>query len=252
MGARDQLGVAHVLERAFVGSRDAHRGQLCGHLLRAFTAPAARSAQPLAQLRGVGIEAQAHDVDRLAAKVTEISVPVRYLMPCARAAAAARCCPPISSWSVSDQSSTPLPARAASASGSGCRRRRWNDSAGRALRMDTARSRGGARDCRGRAKRPCEGRGQLDAPACLRMSSCVTRRRRWPLPARARSVEPHGGLPLLRQPGHVDQPAAHALPLRLRQQVHEAVEGLVATERACRLRHLARAAPHRAATAAWP
>src|SRR6478735_7738883 len=52
------------------------------------------------------------------AKVTEISVPVRYFMPCARAAAAARCWPPISSWSVNDQSSTPLAAaRSASASG---------------------------------------------------------------------------------------------------------------------------------------
>jgi hypothetical protein len=52
------------------------------------------------------------------AKVTEISVPVRYFMPLAWAAAAARCWPPISSWSVRAHSSTPLAAaRAASSSG---------------------------------------------------------------------------------------------------------------------------------------
>jgi hypothetical protein len=52
------------------------------------------------------------------AKVTEISVPVRYFMPCAWAAAAARFWPAISSWSVSAHSSTPLAAaRAARSSG---------------------------------------------------------------------------------------------------------------------------------------
>src|SRR5689334_6373613 len=52
-------------------------------------------------------------------KVTEISTPVRYGSPSARAASRARCWPPSSSWSVSAQSSTPFAfARAASASGS--------------------------------------------------------------------------------------------------------------------------------------
>ena len=83
-------------------------------------------------------------------------------MPCARAAAAARCWPPISSWSVSAQSSTPLAAaRAASSSGSSVpsdtTEWQWRS----ALRMDT---------------RPILGSRRLAAPARRAAAACSIQR----------------------------------------------------------------------------
>lgn len=66
--AGDQLGVAHKLERTFVGAVDAHLRKLRRHLLRPFAPPGARGGQPLGQSRVVGVETQAHDVHRVACK----------------------------------------------------------------------------------------------------------------------------------------------------------------------------------------
>ena len=62
MGARDELGIAYVLQRPFIGARDAHRCQLCGHFPRTGDAAIAGLGQALAQGRVVRVEAQAHDV----------------------------------------------------------------------------------------------------------------------------------------------------------------------------------------------
>jgi len=62
--ARDQLGVAHIAQCAFVGAPDAHLGQLARDLLRPLAASAARGRQALGQLRIVGVEPQADDMYR--------------------------------------------------------------------------------------------------------------------------------------------------------------------------------------------
>ena len=62
--ARDQLRVAHVAQRALVGTGNAHLGQLGCHFLGAFAAPAAGLAQALHQAFVAGVKAQAHDVYR--------------------------------------------------------------------------------------------------------------------------------------------------------------------------------------------
>ena len=69
----------------------------------------------------------------------DISVPYKYPMPSAWAAAQARACPPISSWSVSDHNSTPLAcARSASASGVSVPSEMTEWQCRSALRIDTA------------------------------------------------------------------------------------------------------------------
>ena len=68
MRARDQLGVADVLECALEGTADAHLRQARGHVVRALLTAASRARQSLAQRGVVGIEAQAEDVHGLAGK----------------------------------------------------------------------------------------------------------------------------------------------------------------------------------------
>ena len=118
VGARDQLGVAHKLERAFVGTVDAHFGQLGRHFLGPLAAPAARGLQAGVHAGAVGIKAQAHNVHGFVGKGDGYFGAREVLHALRVAAAAARCWPPISSWSVSAHSSTPLVlARSARASG---------------------------------------------------------------------------------------------------------------------------------------
>jgi hypothetical protein len=63
MGARNQRGIAGVFERAFVGSLDAHLGQLSGHFLGPDVAPAACLHEAAQHFGIVRIEAQADDVN---------------------------------------------------------------------------------------------------------------------------------------------------------------------------------------------
>ena len=64
--ARDEVGVAHVLERAGEGIGDAHARQAGGDLLRALFAATARGGEAGDQRLIVVIEAEADDVHRLA------------------------------------------------------------------------------------------------------------------------------------------------------------------------------------------
>jgi hypothetical protein len=64
VGARDQVGVADVLQRAFVRAVDADLGQLGGHLAGPLLATAARRCEAEAQRLVVGVEAETHDVHR--------------------------------------------------------------------------------------------------------------------------------------------------------------------------------------------
>ena len=66
MGARDQVGVADIAQRAFEGARDAHPGQRIGHRLRPHAAAATYLGQAGAQRFVVGIEAEAEDMHGLA------------------------------------------------------------------------------------------------------------------------------------------------------------------------------------------
>ena len=68
MGARHQVGVAHVGERALEGTLDAHLGQRVGHLLRAPHAPAADVGQARLQVDVVRVHAEADDVHGFARK----------------------------------------------------------------------------------------------------------------------------------------------------------------------------------------
>jgi hypothetical protein len=64
--ARNQLRVADILQRAFVGTLDAHLRQPRGHVARALLAATARARQALAQFGVLLIETQADDVHRFA------------------------------------------------------------------------------------------------------------------------------------------------------------------------------------------
>ena len=78
VGARDEVGVADELQRAFVGAVDADLGQLVGHLVRARLAAAARRLQACAPgARRSASKPRPTMCTVTPAKVTEISVPVR-------------------------------------------------------------------------------------------------------------------------------------------------------------------------------
>ena len=65
VGARDQVRVADIFQRALEGAVNADPGQLGGHLAGAALAPAAGRLQAAAQSGVVLVEAQADDVHRL-------------------------------------------------------------------------------------------------------------------------------------------------------------------------------------------
>ena len=66
VGARNQLGVAHIGQGALKGSCNADLGQSFGHFHGPLFSPAAGVAQTLQQGGIAGIKTQAHDMHRLA------------------------------------------------------------------------------------------------------------------------------------------------------------------------------------------
>ena len=68
VGARNQLGVAGVFERTFVGPLNAHFGQFVAHFLGTFAPAIAGVGQALQHGGVVGVKAQAHNVHGEACK----------------------------------------------------------------------------------------------------------------------------------------------------------------------------------------
>jgi len=62
MGARDQFRVAHVFQRALIGTTDAHAGQPVRHLLGPLATATPGGAQAGGHAGVIGIEAEADDV----------------------------------------------------------------------------------------------------------------------------------------------------------------------------------------------
>ncbi len=66
MGARDQIGVAYIAQRACVGIGDAGQCQLMSHFLGPWAPAVAQGVQTLLQWPICAVKAQAYDMDGVA------------------------------------------------------------------------------------------------------------------------------------------------------------------------------------------